>query len=137
MKMLVAAAFTAFVVASPAGAQTVSYADAISILANSCGKDINRYCKDASLANWGIGDCLANNSSKISGQCASDFVSVQQSLDAREAAQDNVFKVCSGDVQRLCKMVQPGRGHRLNCLLKAKPSVSKRCNAAITNAGWR
>lgn len=138
MKSLFAAAVLAVMtIVSPAGAQTVGYAEAIDILSESCGADINRYCKNATLANWGIGDCLNRNRANISQQCAANLVAVQQSLDAREAAQQNAMKACNRDVQRLCKLVKPGRGHILNCLLTAERSVSDRCNQAITNAGWR
>lgn len=134
---LAAAAVAVAALAAPAAAQTVGYADAISILARSCGADINRYCKNATLADWGIGSCLDQNRASISQQCASDLIAVRRSLDAREAAQRDALQVCRRDAANLCKTVRPGRGHILNCLLKAERSVSNRCNAAITNAGWR
>jgi hypothetical protein len=130
-------ALAAVTIATPATAQTIGYADAITTLARSCGSDINRYCKNASLADWGIGTCLDQNRANISAQCASDLVAVRRSLDAREAAQADAMQVCRRDAAQLCQYVQPGRGHILNCLLKAERSVSRRCNAAITNAGWR
>ena len=52
-------------------------------------------------------------------------------------AQKEVLKVCRGDAARRCQGVVQSDGHILDCLLKAASTVSKKCNAAITNAGWR
>ncbi|UOM34896.1 hypothetical protein [Acuticoccus sp. I52.16.1] len=120
-----------------ANAQTIGYADAIAILTKQCGSDVAKYCSKASLANDGITNCLAQNQDKISNACATTVVQVVQSLDAREAAEAAAPKVCATDARRLCKLTKGGQGHLLQCLLKAEPSVSAQCNAAITNAGWR
>jgi hypothetical protein len=137
MKTIAAAALTAGLLAAPAAAQTVGYADAVRILTRSCGADIDRFCREATLADWGITDCLRRNAGRISGQCAGDLESVARSLRQRAEAQRAVFTVCERDAQRLCPMTQRRRGHTLNCLLRAERSVSNRCNQAITNAGWR
>jgi len=120
-----------------AHAQTIGYADAIRTLSQSCGQDIQRFCSQATLANWGIGTCLDRNKDRISGRCAVDLVKVRQSLDTRAAAQARAFEVCQADARRLCPMTRRGRGFTLQCLLKAERRVSDRCNTAITNAGWR
>lgn len=120
-----------------ANAQTIGYAQAIDILAKSCGGDIQKYCSNATLANFAINDCLAQNRAKLSNQCATDIAQVRQSLEARASAQASAEKVCATDIRRLCPMTKPGRGHILNCLIKAERSASKACNTAITNAGWR
>lgn len=125
--------------AGPVAAQTIGYADAITLLARSCGADIEKYCAKAHLANFEIGRCLQQNEARISGTCAVDMVRVANALEARAQAQASIVKVCNRDIQKLCppKFVKPGNGHILQCLLKAQPSVSKNCNAAITNAGYR
>jgi hypothetical protein len=122
-----------------AQATTIGYADAIKILADGCGKDIEKFCAKASLANFEIGSCLKENQARLSGSCAADIVRVRESLDARIAAQASVLKVCNRDIQRLCppKLMKAGEGHILVCMLKAEPSVSAACNAAITDAGYR
>lgn len=120
-----------------AQAQTIGYADAISILQRSCGSDISRYCSKAHLANFEVTRCLADHQSSISSQCATDLSRVNQSLQARIAAQNSVEQICATDVRRRCPMTKPGRGHVLQCLLKAERTVSNACNTAITNAGWR
>ncbi|WP_338052222.1 hypothetical protein [Roseibium polysiphoniae] len=121
----------------PAAAQTVGFADAIKILGASCGKDINTYCKTANLGNNEIGQCLSQNQSKISAQCAADSITVTALLEARFAAQAAAPKLCDRDAQQYCKLVKPGNGNVLRCLLKAQPSVSEKCNTAIDLAGYR
>lgn len=140
MKKCLAALFIALAgVSGSATAQTIGFADSIDILARSCGNDIANHCPTAHLANFEIGRCLQQNQARISSTCAADFVRVSQLLDARFAAQASVQQVCNRDIQRLCppKLMKVGQGHILQCLLKAEPSVSQGCNAAITNAGYR
>jgi len=123
--------------APAAVAQTVGFADAIKILAASCGKDIESYCKSATLANNGITQCLEQNQAKVSQKCNADRVVVISLIRERLAAQAEAPKLCNRDAQQYCQGVQPGAGHILRCLLKAEPSVSKKCNTAIDLAGYR
>lgn len=139
MRRLILAFITGIsLTAAPAAmAQTVGFADAIKILAASCGKDIESYCKTATLANYGIGQCLEQNQSKISQKCNADRVVVASLIQERLAAQAEAPKICNRDAQQYCQGVKPGAGHLLRCLLKAEPSVSKKCNTAIDLAGYR
>jgi hypothetical protein len=133
-------AFTAglMLVAAPvAFAQTVGFADAIKILAASCGKDIESYCKSATLADNGITQCLEKNQSKLSEKCNADRLVVISLIEARLAAQAEAPKLCQRDAAQYCKGVKAGAGHILRCLLKAQPSVSEKCNTAIDLAGYR
>lgn len=120
-----------------AQAQTVGFADAISILAVSCGKDIDKHCKSATLANNGIGQCLDKNQAKISQKCNADRAVVAKLIQERLAAQAAAPEICSRDAAQLCQGVKQGAGHVLRCLLKAQPSVSNKCNTAIDLAGYR
>lgn len=117
--------------------QTMGFAQAIKILESSCGKDIAAYCPNAPLANFGITKCLEQNAAKLSAQCNSDRAIVVQEIRARLAAQAAVEEVCRGDAARKCPSTKRGQGYTLQCLIKAEPTVSKRCNEAITAAGWR
>ncbi|WP_417766654.1 hypothetical protein [Stappia sp.] len=120
-----------------ASAQTVGFADAIKILAASCGKDINAHCKSANLANNGIMQCLDQNQAKVSQKCNVDRAVVAGLIQARLAAQAEAPKICERDAAQYCQGVKPGAGHVLRCLLKAEHSVSKNCNTAIDLAGYR
>jgi len=140
MRPLIAlgATFAALLVmASPGQAATISFADAMSVLSRDCGADVQKHCKGLNLGNNRIADCLAQNSAKVSPTCIATLGAVRQSLEQRLAAQADVLKVCRGDANRRCQGVVHSDAHTLDCLLKAAKHVSKKCNAAITDAGWR
>ncbi len=132
---LVAATVLAFT--GGAQAATISFADAMSLMARDCGKDVQTYCKGVPLANNGVGQCLVQNQANVSPVCIQTLAAVRASLAARIAAQDNVIKVCRGDANRRCQGVVHSDAHTLDCLLKAANTVSRKCNQAITDAGWR
>lgn len=119
-----------------ATAQTISYADAVSKLADDCGADIKKLCKDLNLGNNRIADCLAKNDAKVSPTCKSSLASVAASISQREQAQTAYSDVCRGDIAMRCKGVK-GDGYILACLNKGHKLVSQKCNQAITDAGWR
>lgn len=125
------------VAAMPANAATVSFAEAMGLMARDCGKDVEKYCKGTPLANFGVGKCLVENQAKVTPTCIATLAAVRSSLAERLAAQQEALKVCRGDAARRCQGVVQSDGHILECLLKAANTVSKKCNAAITNAGWR
>ncbi len=137
--VLAAAVVTSAVLgmAAPASAATISFADAMSIMARDCGADVQKHCKGVPLANNGVGQCLVANQAQVSPVCIQTLAAVRASLAARIEAQDNVLKVCRGDANRRCQGVVQSDAYTLDCLLKAANTVSKKCNAAITNAGWR
>lgn len=139
MKRLMRTVITAALVAgvSPAMAQTVGFADAIKILAASCGKDIDAHCKSATLANFGISQCLDQNAAKVSQKCNVDRVVVEELISARLAAQAAAPKLCNADARQLWANHKPGAGNILRCLLKAERRVSQKCNTAIDLAGYR
>src|SRR5262249_38800475 len=131
-------ALAVLVFAAPAAnAQTLGYADAIDRLAASCGKDIEKYCKNVNLGNHRIRDCLSRNQNNISAQCRTTSAEVFRLLQKRIAAQGAVVRICDADIRTYCQGVQPGDGNLLECALKAQRALSPKCNQAITDAGWR
>ncbi|MEO9527352.1 hypothetical protein [Roseibium sp.] len=137
-RLIFALATGLFLATAPASqAQTVGFADAIKILAGSCGSDIAKYCASATLANNGITSCLEKNQAKVSQKCNADRTVVISLIQARLAAQAAAPDLCQRDAAQYCKGVKAGGGHILRCLLKAQPSVSQKCNTAIDLAGYR
>jgi hypothetical protein len=118
-------------------AATISYADAMTQLAASCGADIKKICKGLNLGGGRIKNCLQKNAAQVSQPCNATLASVITSIQAREKAQASVTSVCKNDANRLCNGVKLGDAHMLTCLVKASGAVSRKCNDAITNAGWR
>lgn len=132
-------AFALVALTLPAAAVTISYTDAIDILTASCGKDVQTYCGDVRIGSGRIEACLAKNSSRLSQQCQTTLPQVLALIDARAAAQAAVPEICKADAARLCEDFREGRARVLRCLIREDNTrkVSKRCNAAIDDAGWR
>jgi hypothetical protein len=124
--------------AGPAPAQTISYAEAINHLMGACGGDIDNYCSQVHLGSGRIEACLAQHVSQVSEQCKATFAQVLASIDARATAQSAAPKLCDGDIQRLCRRMR-NVGWAVSCLTRPENvrRVSRKCNDALTNAGWR
>lgn len=135
-KLLAAALFAAF--ASPVLAQTISYGEAMDRLIAACSADVDKYCKTVRLGGSRIQDCLAGNAS-VSGICKTTLAEVNGLLAKRAQAQAAVPELCKSEAKRLCENFREGRGRILRCLTREEnaKNVSKACNTAITNAGWR
>lgn len=135
----IGAAALVALLATPVSADTISYADAMQELIGACSKDVQKYCADVRLGSGRIEDCLAKNGSKVSAQCTTTFATVQMQIAARAAAQAAVPDMCAADANRLCSNFRGGKARILNCLIRRDNvrRVSKRCNQAINDAGWR
>ena len=119
-----------------AHAQTISFADAATVLTRDCGADIKKLCRGINLGNDQIQKCLEKHQAKVSPTCISTLTDVTASIERRLVAQASVFKVCGAAAATLCKGVK-GEAHILQCLIKTKRVDSQKCNQAITDAGWR
>jgi len=134
-------AFSLFVasnfVVSHAQAQTIGYAQAIDRLAVACGADIQKHCKGKRLGSGEIRNCLIQKQASLSNRCRTAYADAFTQLERRFAAQAAVAKICERDALQYCNGVQFGDGNYLDCMLQASRVISKRCNQAITDAGWR
>ncbi len=92
-------------------AATISYADAMTQLAASCGADIKKLCKGLNLGGGRIKTCLQQNAAQVSQPCNATLATVLASIQARQKAQASVVKLCRNDANRLCNGVQAGDGH--------------------------
>jgi hypothetical protein len=135
---IAAAAALAVLAGAPAAAETIGYADAIQVLTGACGKDIEAHCSDVRLGSGRIEACLQEHAGKVSEQCKVTSIEVVALLDARAAAQAAAPKLCAADIKRLCRNMR-NAGWTLRCLVRSDNvrKVSKKCNGAITEAGWR
>ncbi|MBK5570559.1 cysteine rich repeat-containing protein [Ensifer sp. 2YAB10] len=131
-----ATVLAAIVFTGPVQAQTLSYADAITKLADDCGADIQKLCKGLNLGNGRIADCLQQNASKVTPTCKGAISVVLQSIAQREQAQASYQKVCQRDIAKRCSDIK-GDGFILACLAKKQERISQECNQVITDAGWR
>jgi hypothetical protein len=117
-------------------AQTISFADAATTLAQDCGADIKKLCKSVNLGNNRIQACLEQHQASASPTCIATLAAVTMSINQRLAAQAAVFKACGSAAATLCRGVK-GEAHILQCLLKTTRIDGHKCNQAITDAGWR
>lgn len=116
--------------------QTISYADAMTVLSKDCGSDIKKFCRGLNLGNNEIANCLDGHQANVSPQCTSTLAAVTASIERRLAAQASVFKICAANANQHCKGVV-GEVHILQCLTKTERIDSAKCNQAIIDAGWR
>lgn len=137
--LIAALTTTLLVVAVPASAETISYTEAARALVAACGADINANCKGVKPGGNRIQACLAEHAGKVSAQCKETYAAVFASLAARAKAQAAVPQLCKYDVKRYCSNFRAGDGRILRCLIRSDHvrKVSKKCNQAITDAGWR
>ncbi|CDM60857.1 cysteine rich repeat-containing protein (plasmid) [Rhizobium sp. T136] len=136
--MLVAAAtFSAFMTHAVASrADTISYADAVTALAQECGADIKKHCKGVNLGGGRIQACLEENAARVSPTCTSTLSSVMTSIKQRQEAQMAYTKVCRHDMSQYCNGVV-GDGNILACLIETSRVDGRKCDQVITDAGWR
>lgn len=125
------------IVALPAHAQTMSFAEAAARFVDACERDINSFCKGVNLGGGKLGACLTKNKDSVSARCRDEFPEILAGIAKRAAARTNVLKACDTDRRRLCGDVVKGDGQILDCMLTASRAVSARCNQAITDAGYR
>ena len=126
-----------FVLFDSAQAQTVSYAEAADRLAAACGKDIDEYCRGVNLGSGRMKNCLSQNRDGLSAECKDTYTQTFALIEKRGQARAAVLKLCDVDTRKLCSGVAKGDGQVLECILTAAAGVSRKCNQAITDAGFR
>jgi hypothetical protein len=126
-------------VALPGSAATISYAEAARALTAACGADINALCKGVKPGGNRLQSCLSENAGSVSEQCKQTYSAVFESLAARAKAQASVPRLCKSDAERVCEDFRAGGARILRCLIRKDNvrKVTKKCNQAITEAGWR
>lgn len=139
MRLFLIAVLVSIGAGSGAMAQTIGFADAMSRFTASCSADLEQHCRGVPLGGGQIRNCLAQNKLKVSAGCANTYVEVFAMLERRLQAQASAPGVCRGDIRRLCSNFREGQARILRCLIRRDNAkkVSRSCNQAITDAGWR
>ena len=124
---------------SPAlAAETMSFENSASILADSCGKDIEANCLGVSLDAPRLKECLSRNGDSVSPQCRADYIRAFDAISKRVSARSAVWKACEREKQKICAEEQGKPGETIACLLKAPTkSLGWGCNQALGTAGYR
>ena len=93
----------------------MSFESATTILAESCGKDIEANCLGVSLDAPRLKECLSRNQDSVSAQCRADYIKAFDAIQKRIAARSAVGKAVrarQAEALRGCAR-QAGRDHRL------------------------
>jgi hypothetical protein len=106
-------------------------------LKTNCAKELRSQCKGVAEGHGRLLACLYSHENKLSAKCSTTVDGSLERLGAMLGALANVTRVCEADARRLCNGVQPGYGHLIDCLSKARKAVSARCNATLDTAFLR
>lgn len=129
---LAAAALLSAGLGTPVPAQTLSYADAVTQLADACGRDIKTLCKGLNLGNGRIYGCLQERSAEVSQGCKTSLAGVLQSIAQREHAQASYKQLCRRDAIKSCGGNQ---GRRFRFSLPGKKGTSRQRGMQPGNYG--
>lgn len=128
----------AVALAPAAMAETMSFESAATMLAESCGKDIDANCLGVSLDAPRLRECLSRNGDSVSPQCRADYVKAFDAIGKRVASRVAVGRACERDKQKICAETQGKPGETIACLLNAPTkSLGWACNQALGQAGYR
>ena len=123
---------------SLAAAETMSFGDAIGLLAKSCGKEIVANCRGVNPDSNRLKECLSRNRDVLSPQCKGEYSRAFDAIQKRVAARLAVFKLCERDIVKLCPSVQKGdRGAAVDCLLAGPRGIGINCGKSLGEAGYR
>jgi outer membrane protein OmpA-like peptidoglycan-associated protein len=122
--------------ATPSNAQGIGYAQALDRLAVSCGKDIGRLCKTATLGGGRVTQCLEQNQAAVSPNCKGSLTDMAALLISRAQARTLVLRICNSDIRRYCDGVQAGDGNLMECFYKARRNMSAECQKTVHDAGY-
>ena len=141
MKRLAAAAILMACLGGAADlrAETIGYGEAIRTPTSACGADLERNCKGVKPGGGAIQACMANNRANVSDNCIATVDIVYTLLEERAQAQAAAPELCANDARRRCPEFRPGNARVLNCLIRPDiyRGVSKKCQDALVNAGWK
>jgi hypothetical protein len=118
-------------------AETMSFENAATILAESCGKDIDANCAGVNLDAPRLKECLTRNQDSVSAQCRADYVRAFDAIGKRGAARIAVGKQCEREKQKMCAEEQDKPGSAIACLAKVSRGLGPGCIKALGDAGYR
>ena len=93
-----------------------------------CRADVQRLCGDVQPGSGARRECLRQHQSELSPQCQERIGQMRQRVTQLRQA-------CSGDVQRVCSGVQPGRGAMVRCMRDHASELSPACREALPERG--
>ncbi|HKU09472.1 MAG TPA: hypothetical protein VJR30_25680 [Bradyrhizobium sp.] len=123
-------------VPSWAAAETMSFGDAAAMLAKGCGADITANCRGVNLDSNRLKECLSRNQDVTSPQCKATYLQALDAIQKRIAARVTVANACTREIVKICHGSTKETSKSVPCLMTAT-GVSRNCNQAMTDAGYR
>jgi hypothetical protein len=117
-------------------AETMSFGDAATLLAKSCGAEITANCRGVNFDANRLKECLYRNQDVLSAQCRTDSLRSLDAIQKRVAARTAVANVCAREIVKLCAGSTRETSKSVPCLAKTQ-GVSKNCLQAMDDAGYR
>ena len=126
-----------FVPSLAAAQQSMKFEEAATMLAASCGKDIDDNCRGVNFDATRLRECLNRNQDVVSAKCKADFPTALGAIQQRITARTSLVKLCNWELKHLCGEVREDPVKGLQCLLDSTKKATPNCNKAISAAGYR
>jgi hypothetical protein len=127
----------ALAVPSLAAAETMSFGDAIGMLAKSCGTEIVANCRGVNPDSTRLKECLSRNRDVLSQQCQSAYLAAFDAIQKRVAARVTVANACTREIVKVCGGSTKETSKSIPCLTTTPKGISNNCLKAIDDAGYR
>ncbi|MDE2378191.1 hypothetical protein [Bradyrhizobium sp.] len=121
---------------SLAAAETMSFGDALGLLAKSCGAEIVANCRGVNPDPLRLKECLSRNRDVLTPQCQTDYLAVFDAIQKRIAARVTVANACQREIVKLCNGSTRETSKSVPCLTTTK-GVGVNCTRAMGEAGYR
>jgi hypothetical protein len=129
-------AFILLITPALAAAETMSFADAAALLAQSCAAEIDANCRGVNLDSNRLKECLSRNRDVLSPGCATNYLKSFDAIQKRISARVTVANACTREIVKLCGGSTKETSKSIPCLTTAQ-GVSPRCIQAMDDAGYR
>jgi hypothetical protein len=127
----------ALTVPSLAAAETMSFGDAIGMLAKSCGAEIVANCRGVNPDSTRLKECLSRNRDVLTPQCQSDYLGAFDAIQKRVAARVTVANACGREIVKVCGGSTKETSKSISCLISTPKGISNNCLKAVDDAGYR
>jgi hypothetical protein len=127
----------AFTLPSLAVAETMSFGDAIGMLAKSCGAEIVANCRGVNPDSTRLKECLSRNRDVLSPQCQTGYLAAFDAIQKRVAARVTVANACGREIVKVCGGSPKETSRSIPCLTSTPKGISNNCLKAVDDAGYR
>jgi len=140
-KRMILTALATMLLASPAFAAEnpvqKGLQGALDTFSEGCRQELTTFCKDVSPGEGRILACLYAFQDKLTPRCEYALYDSIGQLDRSLTNLSYAVGECRDDMKTFCADVKPGEGRLLDCLNRNEAKVSKRCNTALQEVGYK